>query len=129
MKNNLLIVHSLVTTQLNLILRFEDPYALNRPDTSRRQRRRLPPLPVAIALVPLKCSSRNLQFPHRVPFAKQKMPWCPFKNEAYRPDSIYLFTIKNCIQKSSVGISARSLIRMTLKGTQTLPSDFTKSHV
>ena len=59
-----------------------------RPDTSRRQRRRLPPLPLAIALVPLKCSSRNLQFPHRVPFAKEKMPWCPcpFKNEAYSPD-------------------------------------------
>ena len=61
--------------------------AANRPDTSRRQRRRLPPLPLAIALVPLKCSSRNLQFPHKVPFAKEKMPWCtrPFKNEAYSP--------------------------------------------
>ena len=47
----------------------------------------MPPLPLAIALVPLKCSSRNLQFPHRVPFAKEKMPWCPcpFKNEAYSP--------------------------------------------
>ena len=33
---------------------------------------------------PLKCSSRNLQFPHRVPFTEEKMPWCPcpFKNEA-----------------------------------------------
>ena len=30
-----------------------------RPDTSRRQRRRLPPCPLVIALVPLKCSSRN----------------------------------------------------------------------
>ena len=58
-----------------------------RPDTSRRQRRQLPPCPLVIALVPLKCSSRNLQFPHRVPFTKEKMPWCPypFKNEAYRP--------------------------------------------
>ena len=57
----------------------------SRPDTSRRQRRRLPPCPLVIALVPLKCSSRNLQFPHRVPFTKEKMPWCPcpFKNKAY----------------------------------------------
>ena len=37
----------------------------------------LPPCPLVIALVPLKCSSRNLQFPHRVPFAKEKIPWCP----------------------------------------------------
>ena len=64
-----------------------------RPDTSQRQRRRFPPLPLAIALVPLKCSSRNLQFPHRVPFAKEKMPWCPCKNEAYRP-AYTLFTNK-----------------------------------
>ena len=43
------------------------------------------------ALVPLKCSSRNLQFienlqfPHRVPFTEEKMLWCPcpLKNEAY----------------------------------------------
>ena len=36
-------------------------------------------------------SSRNLQFPHRVPFTKEKMPWCPcpFKNEAYRPACLY----------------------------------------
>ena len=60
--------------------------AIIRPDTSHRQRRRLPPCPLSIALVPLKCSSINLQFPHRVPFTKEKMPWCPcpFKNEAYR---------------------------------------------
>ena len=45
-------------------------------------------VPLVIALVPLKCSSRNLQFHHRVPFTKEKMPWCPcpFKNEAYRPE-------------------------------------------
>ena len=35
-----------------------------------------------MALVPLKCSSRNLQFRHRVPFTGEKMPWCPFKNGA-----------------------------------------------
>ena len=35
-----------------------------RPDTSRRQRRRLPPCPLVIALVPLKCCSRYLQCPH-----------------------------------------------------------------
>ena len=38
-----------------------------------------PPCPLFIALVPLKCSSRNLQFSHRVPSAKEKMPWCPSK--------------------------------------------------
>ena len=49
--------------------------------------RRLPPCPLVIALVSLKCSSRSLQFPHRVPFTKEKMPWCPFpfKKEASRP--------------------------------------------
>ena len=44
------------------------------------------PLPLVIALVLLKCSIKNLQFPHRVvPFyTKEKMPWCPCP-EAYRP--------------------------------------------
>ena len=62
-----------------------------RPDTSRRQRRRLPPCPLVIALVPLKCSSTILQFHHRVPFTKKKMPRCPcpFKNEAYSPEKDY----------------------------------------
>ena len=29
-----------------------------------------------------------IEFPHRVPFTKEKIPWCPcpFKNEAHRPD-------------------------------------------
>ena len=57
------------------------------PDTLWRQWRRLPPCPLVIALVPLKYSCRCLHFPHRLPFTKEKMPWCPypFKNEAYRP--------------------------------------------
>ena len=44
-----------------------------RPDTSQSQPRRLPP-----------CLR-----PHEVPFSKEKMPWCPcpFKNEAYGPES------------------------------------------
>ena len=65
--------------------------SISRPDTSRRQRRQLPPLPLVIALVPLKCSSGNLQFPHRVPFSREKLPWCPcpFKNEAYSPAYIF----------------------------------------
>ena len=34
-----------------------------RPDTSRRQRRQLPPCPLMlVASVPFKCSSRSLQF-------------------------------------------------------------------
>ena len=41
-----------------------------------------------VVFVPLKCSSRNWQFPCRVPFTKEKMPWCPcpFKNELYGPE-------------------------------------------
>ena len=37
-----------------------------------------------IALVPLKCSGRNLKFPHMMPFTNEKMPWCPcpFEKEA-----------------------------------------------
>ena len=31
---------------------------------------RLPPCPLFIVLVPLKCPSRNLQFPYRVPFSQ-----------------------------------------------------------
>ena len=27
--------------------------------------------------MPLRCSSRNLQFLHRLPFFREKMPWCP----------------------------------------------------
>ena len=40
---------------------------------------------LVIALVPFKCSSRNLQFPHRLSFTEEEMPCCPcpFKNEAY----------------------------------------------
>ena len=62
-------------------------YNLSRPDTSQRQRRWLPPLPLVIALVPLKCSSRILQFPHRVPFDKEKWPWCPwpFQKRSVQP--------------------------------------------
>ena len=42
------------------------------------------------AFVSLKCSSGNLQFPHRVPFTEEKLPWCPcpFKFEAYRPAQV-----------------------------------------
>ena len=70
---------------------------LNKLDTSRRQRIRLPPCPLVIALVPLKCSSRNLQFPHiyRVPFGftEEKMPWCPhsFKNKHTSPDLMFQY--------------------------------------
>ena len=38
----------------------------------------MPPCPLVIALVPLKCSSRNLKFPHMVSSTtKEKKPWCP----------------------------------------------------
>ena len=61
-----------------------------RPDTSRRQRRQLPPCPLVIAFVPLKCSSRNLQFPHRVPFTKENMPRCPCPLKAKHHCLFYL---------------------------------------
>ena len=35
-------------------------------------------MPLVMALVPLKCSSRNLQFSHRVPFTKEKNASVPF---------------------------------------------------
>ena len=61
--------------------------ASSRPDTARRQHWQLPPCPLVIALVTLKCSDRIVRFPQRVPFTNEKMPWChcPFKNKAYRP--------------------------------------------
>ena len=34
-------------------------------------------MPPRHCLVPLKSSGRNSKFPHRVPFTKEKMPWCP----------------------------------------------------
>ena len=68
-----------------------------RNDTSRRQRRRVPPCPLLIVLVLLKCSKVGiLQFPHRVPhLPRRKMPWCPnlplaqFKNEKNVTAPIY----------------------------------------
>ena len=64
---------------------------LCRPATSRRQQRRLPPCPMVVALVPLKCSRRNLQICNRVPFTKEKMSCCPWPliNEGYRPAVFY----------------------------------------
>ena len=64
-------------------------------------------MPLVIALVPLKCSSRNLQFPHRVPFTKEKMPWCscPFKNEAYSPDDAHQSGPKVILPSRTLGTS------------------------
>ena len=47
----------------------------------------LPLCPLVISLVPLKCSSANLQFHHKVPFNKKKMPWCPcpFQKQSIQP--------------------------------------------
>ena len=66
--------------------------------------------PLVNALVPFKCTIRNLQFPHRVvAFTKEKMPWCtcPYKNEAYRFErefhrfftlDVHVARLKNVIQ-------------------------------
>ena len=71
-----------------------------------RQWRRIPPCPLVVALVPFKCSCRNLQFPHRVPFTKETMLWCPcpFKNEAYGPN---LWCLLNTIQGNQQQTSNR----------------------
>ena len=55
---------------------------------------RLPPCPLVIALVPLKYSNWNSNF-LRVPFTKEKMPWCPypFKNKTYSPVIVKLSAI------------------------------------
>ena len=47
-------------------------------------------VPRSLPWCPAKCYSTNLQFHHRVPFTKKKMPWCPCpsKNEAYSPVSV-----------------------------------------
>lgn len=45
-----------------------------RPVTSRRQQRSVPPCPLTFASMPLKHSSRDLQFPYRVPFIKEPLP-------------------------------------------------------
>ena len=51
--------------------RYRYEYDKCRPDTSRRQRRRLPPCPLVTALVPLKCSSVQIcKTHHRVPFTQ-----------------------------------------------------------
>ena len=53
----------------------------------------MPPCPLVIAFVPLKCYKRNLQFLHlprySLGYTEEKMPWCPcpFKDKAYRPCS------------------------------------------
>ena len=45
-------------------------------------------MPPGHCLGALDMLSRNLQFPHSVPFTKEKMPWCPcpLQNKVYRPD-------------------------------------------
>ena len=69
----------------------------HRPYTSRRQRRRLPPCPLVSALVPLKWYSRHLQFPHRVPFPKKNVPWCPCHFNNYMHTDLYTCRkIKKC---------------------------------
>ena len=75
-----------------------EQYTLSSEDEPRR----LPPCPMVIALVPLKCyshDSRNWQFPHRVPFTKEKMPWCPclFQKQSIRAWDITLARSLSCL--------------------------------
>ena len=59
-----------------------------RPDTPRRQGRRLPPCPWSSP---------------RCPFPKEKMPWCfcPFKNEAYKPAQWFSISPVNSLTTNS----------------------------
>ena len=43
-----------------------------RSDISQRRLWQLPPCPLVIALVPLKCSKRNVQYPHRGNYSEEK---------------------------------------------------------
>ena len=60
--------------------------------------RRLPPCPLVITLVPLKCSSKNLQFPHGVPLINQgenalvPLPFQTWSIKAWT--SIFNFSLK-----------------------------------
>ena len=57
-----------------------------RPDISWRHWRRLPPCPLVIALVPLKCSSKIYNFLIGCPFPRRIcLGALALKNEAYRP--------------------------------------------
>ena len=58
-------------------------------------------MPLVIALLPLKCSSRNLKCSHRAPFTKEKMPWCLFEK---RSKDEFWFSRKNMRFK---GLSVR----------------------
>ena len=81
----------------NLILVVLMIHATGLIHTSQRKLRRLPQSSLVIALVPLKCSgaSRTLQFAHRTPFPKEKMPWCPcpLKNNVYMPDAMHFLYV------------------------------------
>ena len=92
-------------------MKFKKSSSICRPDTSRRQRRRLPACSLVIALVPLKWSSRYLQFPHWVPLTKENMHWCPwpFNSEAYK--HAYVWTIDHII---SIKLLWRKIFKLYL---------------
>ena len=68
----------------------------SRPNTSQRQRKRLPPCHKVIALVPLKCPVEIYNFPIGCPLPRRNPPWCPcpFKNVAHRPTCLLQFVTK-----------------------------------
>ena len=70
------------------------------PDTSRRQRMRLPPCPRSLPWCPWNAPV-EIYRPHRVLHTKVNMTWCPcpFKNKAYLPgpNFIELLSITICL--------------------------------
>ena len=64
----------------------------------------------ANTMMPWECSSRNLQYPYRVPFIKEKMPWCPLSKTKSNHACIVI-VVCNCLQLSG---NLGCLVGMTL---------------
>ena len=92
------------------------------PDIFTKATGRLPPCPLVIALVPLKCFSRNLQFPHRVPlynaFTIEKMPLflCPFQKQQAWCAYIRCFSRVNPRPKALPGGASLGCYRSSANG-------------
>ena len=73
-----------------------------RPRTSQRQQRWLHLCPLVFALMPLKCSSRNLQFPLSVPFTKEKnaLVSLPFRKTKYTGLQTHLYALFSTVIKT-----------------------------
>ena len=69
--------------------------------------------PPGLALVPLKCYSRNLQFPHRVPIY-QRMPWCPCSFKTQHTDLHAMFDLN--LWRSDTAVLIVTMLSFNEKG-------------